>query len=358
MQAMTGSFDKKIMLLATGGTIAGLAGDARDNVAYTAAQLGVEQLLQALPQQGQLQVQLLGEQVAQLDSKDMSAAAWSALALRCRFWLDEPQVCGIVVTHGTDTMEETAYFLHLLLAQGGGCAKPLVLTGAMRPASALAPDGPQNMLDALAVAADRRAHGVLVAFAGQVHEATDVYKLHPYRLDAFSSGEAGPLGVVEEGRLRLLHDRAASAEAVRAVADRSGERAADRWRDWMRPGRVWPRVEIVTSHACADGWLVDTMRAGAATRGDPLRGIVVAGTGNASVHHALESALVRAQAAGVEVRRASRCSGSRMVANPGAVLPDAAGLSPVKARIALMLELLARDEAAPGGADDRLRPAP
>src|SRR5690606_34360966 len=109
-------------------------------------------------------------------------------------------------------------------------------------------------LDALVVAADRRARGVMVAFAGQVHAATDVYKLHPYRIDAFSSGEPGPLGVVEEGRLRLLHEPAAGAETSLPPAARSARRPVDCWRDWMRPGHVWPRVEIVSSHAAADGW--------------------------------------------------------------------------------------------------------
>ena len=358
MQAMNPSFDKKIVILATGGTIAGRAADARDNVAYSAAQVGVDQLLSALPSEGVPDVQLAGEQVAQVDSKDMSTAVWWSLLLRCRFWLDDPQVCGIVVTHGTDTMEETAYFLHGMLALAGGCAKPVVLTGAMRPASALVPDGPQNMLDAVVVAADGRAAGVSVVFAGQVHGAREVHKWHPYRLDAFSSGESGPVGVVEEGRLRLLHgpagDDGADGLAARAVAVPAGH-----WLDLARTDRSWPRVEIVTSHAAADGWLVEAMLASAQAQGETLRGLVVAGTGNGSVHQGLEAALLRAQAAGVEVRRASRCAGSRMVANPAARLPDGGGLSPVKARIALMLELLARDVVgAADAAGPAFRPAP
>jgi L-asparaginase len=353
---MIEQIDKKIVLLATGGTIAGLAAHTGDNVGYIAAKLGVEQLLQALPSHDRPAVQLVGEQVAQLDSKDMSTAVWSALVLRCMVWLDDPQVLGIVVTHGTDTMEETAYFLHAALAHAGGCRKPLVLTGAMRPASALVPDGPQNLLDALVVAADRRVRGVMVAFAGQVHDARHVHKLHPYRVDAFSSAESGVVGVLEEGRLRLLHGEAFDTGAT--LSDIAAEaNGANRLRDWMCPGRVWPRVEIVTSHAAADGWLVDAMLGVAGTHGHPVRGIVVAGTGNGSVHQALEAALVRAQAAGVVVRRASRCAGSRMVANPTAVLPGAGGLSPVQARVALMLELLAAD-AAPAGASGSVRPAP
>jgi L-asparaginase len=348
--------DKKIVLLATGGTISGLAAHAGDNIGYTAGQVDIAQLLQALPAHGRPAVALVGEQVARLDSKDMSMAVWSSLARRCRHWLDDPQVQGIVVTHGTDTMEETAFFLHAALARTGGCARPVVLTGAMRPASALAPDGPQNMLDALVVAADSRVCGVWVAFAGQVHDPRHVHKLHPYRVDAFCSGEAGAAAVVEEGRLRMLHgsvgmDSGAPPQRQAAVSRGS----ADPWGDLVPADRRWPRVEIVTSHAGADGWMVDALREAASAQADPVRGIIVAGTGNGSVHQALEAALLRAQAAGVVVRRASRCAGSGTVPHPAAALPDTGGLSPVKARIALMLELLVPDTAP---ADRGVRPAP
>ncbi len=137
---------KKLVVLGTGGTIAGLSGDAHDNVGYKAAQVGVEQLLQALPSARRPQATLVSEQLAQVDSKDMVHDVWQRLAQRCADWLADPQVMGIVVTHGTDTMEETAFFLHLALAACGVADKPVVLTGAMRPASSLTPDGPQNLL--------------------------------------------------------------------------------------------------------------------------------------------------------------------------------------------------------------------
>lgn len=354
---MTDRSGKKIVLLATGGTIAGLAGHAGDNVGYTAGQVDIAQLLQALPAHGRPALELVGEQVAQLDSKDMSTAVWSSLAQRCRFWLDDPGVQGIVVTHGTDTMEETAYFLHRVLPRAGVCDKPVVLTGAMRPASALAPDGPQNMLDALAVAADPRMGAVWVSFAGQVHDARHVHKLHPYRVDAFSSGEAGVVAVVEEGRLRLLHGAGPAGRASPSHTTTASSDSAVPPCDALPADRPWPRVEIVTSHAGAGAWMVDAM-CGAASAGEaPVRGIVVAGTGNGSVHQALEAALLRAQAAGIVVRRASRCVGSAMVPHPAATLPDTGGLSPVKARIALMLELLAAD-ALPASAGQGVRPAP
>jgi len=351
---MTESFAQKIVVLGTGGTIAGLAMQAHDNVAYRAAQRDIGQLLQDLPLQGLPAHALVAEQVAQLDSKDMTVAAWSALALRCHFWLDDPTVAGIVVTHGTDTLEETAFFLHHLLARTGGCRKPLVLTGAMRPASAQAPDGPQNLRDALAVAADRRAAGVSVVFAGMVHGPRAVHKLHPYRLNAFSSGESGLRGVVEEGRLRPIDALPWSSNDAHAGADPDRQWLA--WRLWMQPDQVWPRVEIVVSHAGVDGQLVEALLVGAEAQGRPVRGIVVAASGNGSVHASLETALLRAQGMGIAVQRASRCMGSAMVPNPAASLPDAAGLSPVKSRIALMLDLLAADAAGTGSTAVTSRP--
>lgn len=308
---MTG---QKIVVLGTGGTIAGTASNAGDNLGYTAAQVGVAQLLEAVAPLRD--VTLESEQVSQIDSKDMDADVWRALAVRCAHWLAQPDVQGIVVTHGTDTLEETAYFLHAVLNP----AKPVVITCAMRPSTALVPDGPQNLLDAVAVARTAGARGVVAVCAGTVHAARDVAKIHPYRLDAFGSGDAGPLGYVEEGVVRLLKPWPAEASLVAL-----GQVVA---------ARNWPRVEIVMSHAGAGGGLVDALLA------QKVDGIVVAGTGNGTLHLVLEAALLKAQAAGVRVVRSTRCAGGRVLATPNDALPDSAGLSPVKARIALMLGLL------------------
>ena len=303
---------EKIVVLGTGGTVAGQAASAQDNLGYTAAQVGVADLLQDIPAlQGRA---LVTEQVAQVDSKDMDFATWETLARRCSYWLAQAEVRGIVITHGTDTMEETAYFLQAAL----GPAKPIVLTGAMRPASSAAADGPQNIADAVAVVSAEGAHGVAVVFAGKVHGALDVAKVHSYRLDAFDSGDAGPLGYVEEGRLRLVR-------AWPPVPSASP----------LPAGKPWPRVEIVLSHAGADGALVRALVA------QGVQGLVVAGTGNGTLHHALEAALLQAQAAGVKVLRTSRCAQGRVLPHAGDRLPHAPGLSPVKARISLMLALLA-----------------
>lgn len=311
---------RKIVVLGTGGTIAGKSAQAGDNIGYQAAQLGVAELLETLPG---LSALLQGcaveaEQVAQLDSKDMDFAVWRRLALRCAHWLAQPQVQGLVITHGTDTLEETAYFLQAVLAP----TKPVVLACAMRPATALLADGPQNLLDAFAVALDPGARGVLAVCAGQVHGALEVRKSHTYRLDAFDSGEAGPLGLVEEARVRWLRP-CTGGEHAPALLQALPE-AAD-----------WPRVEIVTSYAGAGGAAVDALVQGG------VQGLVVAATGNGSLHHALEAALLRAQAGGVRVLRATRCAYGRVLPKPGDALADSGGLSPVKARVALMLSLLA-----------------
>ena len=176
---------KKIVFLGTGGTIAGTARHSTDNLGYTAAQLGVGDLIGAIPGLSQALAgqTLLAEQVAQLDSKDMDFEVWQALALRTAHFLAQDDVAGIVITHGTDTLEETAYFLHAVLPRADLLHKPVVLTCAMRPASSAAPDGPQNVLDAVAVVSTPGACGVVVVCAGTVHGAVGLQKVHPYRLD-------------------------------------------------------------------------------------------------------------------------------------------------------------------------------
>lgn len=314
---------RRVVVLGTGGTIAGRARSAEDNIGYTAGQVGVAELLGGI--NAPPGVALLAEQVAQVDSKDMSFAIWQELARRCAHWLSEPDVGGVVITHGTDTLEETAFFLQSVLSP----AKPVVLTCAMRPATALAPDGPQNVRDAIVVAATRGALGVVAVCAGTVHGADDVQKIHTYRLDAFSSGDAGPLAYVEEGAVRVLRDwpsRGSAGEIFERMANAAS----------------WPRVEILVSHAEASGAIVDALvaqcRQGAA---DAVQGLVLAATGNGTLHRDMEAAAFRAQAAGIAVIRATRCAQGRILPRHNDALRDAGALTPVKARIALALELLA-----------------
>jgi L-asparaginase len=261
------------------------------------------------------------EQLAQIDSKDMGFEVWVKLAQRVAHHLSQSEVQAVLITHGTDTLEETAYFLHALLMP----SKPVVLTCAMRPATALVPDGPQNLMDALAVAVSPGAGGVSVVCAGAVFGAEDVQKIHPYRLNAFGAGDAGPIAYVEEGRLRQLRSWPhASTGLLEGRAALLGRLTDTRW----------PRVEVVMSHAGADGWVVRALvEAG-------VQGLVVSTTGNATVHQDLEAALLEAMAKGVKVLRATRCTEGRILEGAHDALPAAPGLNSAKARIALMLELM------------------
>ena len=180
--------------------------------------------------------------------------------------------------------------------------------------------------------------------AGTVHGAQAVQKTHSYRLDAFSSGDAGPLGFVEEGMVRWAQKwevkPAAPASSLSLFAIENIVKTP-----------FWPRVEMLINHAGVDGRVVDLLlqacRGSADTAGDDptssgVQGLVVAGTGNGTVHADLQAALLRAKAAGVQVWRTSRCAFGHVMAVPGGdeALPGAGDLSPVKARVALMLQLL------------------
>jgi L-asparaginase len=323
---------KKIVVMGTGGTIAGTAASAADNVGYRAAQLPIGSLLQAVPAINKALGALVleSEQVMQIDSKDMGPTHWRELALRAQTHLARADVMALVVTHGTDTLEESAFFLSQVLPAQLLSHKPIVMTGAMRPATALVSDGPQNLRDAIAVCGSTGARGVLVVFAGVIHAAHHVQKNHPYRLNAFDSGEAGPVGVIEEGAVRWLHP-------CPALDETASPFPLERLQS-----QAWPRVDIVMSHACANGAMVRALIREPMAGDDAVRGIVVAGTGNGSVHHDLEDALHDAQARGVRVVRSSRCSAGAIVqgsANSD-VIAISAACTPVKARIALMLDLM------------------
>jgi L-asparaginase len=192
---------EQIVVLGTGGTIAGTAASSSDHTGYTAAQIGIASLLQSVPGlQEALQGRgLVSEQVAQLDSKDMDFATMRLIAQCCVQHLSKPQVKAIVITHGTDTLEETAYFLHRVIPSDLQ-TKPVVLTCAMRPATSSEADGPRNLRDAVLLAGDAQARGVLTVCAGDVHHAMAVQKIHTYALNAFSSGDValGEPGVVAQ----------------------------------------------------------------------------------------------------------------------------------------------------------------
>lgn len=326
-----------VLLLGTGGTIAGSAIQAADNVGYQAGVISVNDLLAAVqttesvdaPTQPTLAVQT--QQICQIDSKDMGPSVWLKLLQTVESALQDETVRAVVVTHGTDTLEETA----ALLAWGlGAVHKPVVLTCAMRPATALFADGPQNLRDALVVARHPQAQGVSVVAAGKIHDAAHVYKVHSYRLDAFDSFEQGLIGCVEEGTVRWLPAHEAWRKA--AIA----ERDAPVWSAWTN-AHVWPRVEWITSYADSSAEGVDAWLSTPAKR--PLRGLVVAGTGNGTIHQTLLSALQRARDVGVTVWRTSRCLGSTVVSTDSNVWPPAVPWGPSKARMALMLACIQAD---------------
>lgn len=244
----------RVVVLATGGTIAGRAAAAGDNIGYVAGQVDVADMLRGID--APAGIELVGEQVAQLDSKDMDAATWQMLALRCAAWLAPPDVVGLVVTHGTDTLEETAFLLHLLL----NTATPVVLTGSMRHAAEVSWDGPANLLDAAGVALHPQSagRGPLVVFGGDIFDARTVTKVHTTAVDAFG-GYPGPIGRI---------DRTEDAAHVRFFATPERRRT-------YAPSRLDARVDILYAYA---GWRGEGY-AGAQAGAD---GIVIAalGTGN------------------------------------------------------------------------------
>ncbi|BBU27434.1 L-asparaginase [Burkholderia sp. THE68] len=310
----------RIAVLATGGTIAGQAGDASKTAGYKAGVVGVDKLLDAVPALGSV-ARIHAEQIASIDSKDMSAALWTTLSRRVTALLAQDDIDGIVITHGTDTLEETAYLLHLTVKS----AKPVVLTAAMRPSTALSADGPLNLLNAVTVAASKDAagQGVLVAFNNQIHSARDVTKTSTYAVDAFRSPETGALGFVQDGRVEFQRT------VVRPHTVAS---------EFDVPAGQWPMVEIVASYADVSRVVVDALAAAG------VKGIVVAGTGNGSMHATLTQALIDAAKQGVAVVRASRVGAGHVMRN-GAANDDALGsisagtLNPYKARVLLMLAL-------------------
>ena len=188
---------RNVVILATGGTIAGTAAAATQVAGYTAAKVPVEQLIDAVPDLKKV-ANVKGEQVAQVASESMTNDIWLKLAKRVNVLLAQPDVDGIVITHGTDTLEETAYFLNLVVKS----AKPVVLVGAMRPSTAMSADGPFNIYNGVAIAASKDAvgRGVLVGLNDQISGARDVTKTNTMTLDTFRAPDFGLVGYVVAGQ--------------------------------------------------------------------------------------------------------------------------------------------------------------
>ena len=310
-----------VVVLATGGTIAGAA--ASDvQAGYTSGQVGVEQLLAAVPQAKKLAV-LKGEQISNIGSQDMNDEVWLKLARRINELVAMPSVAGVVITHGTDTIEETAYFLNLVVKS----RKPVVLTAAMRPSTALSADGPLNFYNAVAVAANKKSEGrgVLVVINDWIHGASSLTKTSTTAVQTFMSPLTGLIGTVAYGEIdynrgpvgRHTVDSEFSLDGVTAL----------------------PRVDIIMAYENMDGKLIDAAVAAGA------KGIVIAGVGNGNMTAGALETLTKHAKNGIVCVRSSRVTTGRVgrnveVDDDKSNLVASLDLNPQKARVLLRLALL------------------
>lgn len=314
----------KVYILATGGTIAG-SGSSATKSNYSAGQVAIGTLLDAVPAIKDV-ANVEGEQVVNIGSQDMSDEVWLVLAKRVNELLARADVNGVVITHGTDTMEETAFFLSLVVKSD----KPVVLVGAMRPSTAISADGPANLYNAVVTAASKASldRGVLVCMNGKVYGAADVTKTNTTSVETFQAPNAGPLGYVHNGEVRYF--RPAVNQANVPYFNVAGLKAL-------------PKVGIAYGYSNVEGDVVDMMI------DKHYKGIVYAGVGNGNIHKNVFPELEKARKAGIIVVRSSRVP-------TGATTLDAEvddnkyefvaswGLNPQKARILLMLALTKTDD--------------
>ncbi len=307
-----------VYVLACGGTIAGKAASDDELTNYSAGQADISELLQAVPAVSRY-AQVRGEQFCNIDSSDMREALWLRLSQRVQELADRPDIDGIVITHGTDTLEETAYFLHLSVHTD----VPVVLVGSMRPATAISADGPLNLLEAVQTAAcpDTGRYGVVVVMNSTINSARFVEKTDATHVDTFRSRQFGCLGFVQHGRPRyyqmpVRRHTAASALTCRHVSQ-------------------LPPVAIAYAYVGMEGGYVDVLvQSGAA-------GIVLAGFGHGRMAASVWRHVQAAIAKGIIIVRASRTLGGMITPlceYPGTVSADT--LTPQKAKILLQLALL------------------
>jgi L-asparaginase len=316
-----------VVVLATGGTIAGAAG-SNVQAGYTSGQVGVEQLIAAVPEAKKL-AQLRGEQVSNIGSQDMNDDVWLKLAGRVNALVAMADVAGVVITHGTDTIEETAYFLNLVVKSN----KPVVLTAAMRPATALSADGPLNFFNAVAVAANKNAagRGVLVVVNDWIHGAASLTKTSTTAVQTFLSPQSGLIGTVAYGKIDFYRGPVGK--------HTNGSEFS------LTGVTALPRVDIIMAHENMDGTLINAAAAAGA------RGIVIAGVGNGNLTAAAVTALSAQASKGIICVRASRVTTgvvSRNVELDDDKLGFVASMdkNPQKARVLLRLALLQPKRAA------------
>ena len=310
----------RLLLLATGGTIAGCADDSATLNDYAAGVLGGDALLAAVPQLQELAA-IDVEQVANVDSADLLFEHWRALVGRIRdVFAADPDLAGVVITHGTNTLEETAWLLQLLIDD----PRPVVLVGAMRPATALSADGPLNLLQAVQVALSpvARGYGVLVVMDGQIHGAQRVTKISTQGVSAFASPGSGPLGWVDDHGVHL-----------HAVPESRPKLFAQ-----LQLPKHWPGVAIV--YGCVDP-SVDGITA---LLGAGVQGLVFTGTGAGQLSEKERSALEAWNGPLPLMLRSNRCGSGPVYGDADQAqfgLLPAGCLNPQKARVLLILALIA-----------------
>jgi L-asparaginase len=309
-----------IVILATGGTIAGSA-NTTSSVGYKAGTVPVQALVDAVPELKKI-AKVRGEQVFQIPSQNMNNDYWLKLAKRVNELVRQPDVDGIVITHGTDTLEETAYFLDLVCKSD----KPIVMVGAMRPSTALSADGPINLYDAVLIAGSKEAigKGVLVCLNDEINDARDVTKTNTYTTDTFKAPELGVLGYVEGDRV-AFYRLPARKHTLYSEFELSGVEKL-------------PNVEIAYGYANVSRTAVDAFAASG------VDGIVYAGVGDGNPSELTEQALADARAKGILIVRSARV-GNGIVARNNEVNDDKLDfvvsdtLNPQKARVLLTIAL-------------------
>jgi L-asparaginase len=306
----------RIVVLATGGTISGTA-DARSAIGYNSGERTGQQLVKDVPGIGKFAT-ISAEQISNVGSQDMSDAIWFQLAKRIDEIFARGEADGIVITHGTDTMEETAFFLKNVVHS----RQPVVLVGSMRPGGVVSADGPNNLLEAVEVAASPQSQGrgVMVVINDTIHDPRWVTKTNTTSVQTFLSPNAGPIGYVDPASIRFV-DPVTEPRRAPYPLPATGP---------------LPRVEIVYAHSNMDAAQIDHAVA------DNAKGIVIAGVGDGDVSKAAMAAMERAAKMGIVVVRASRV-GSGFVNRNVEVDDDKSGfvaaldLNPQKARLLTQL---------------------
>ena len=322
---MSHKLNSKIVVLGTGGTIAGLSAHAENPDIYRSGQLGVADLMQ---QAGLLHTQIEFEDIARIDSKNIGLSVWQTLYKAVFKAQSRGDVSAVVVTHGTDTLEETAFLLEAM----GPWPKPMIMTCAMKPADHPQADGPVNLQDALSLAGTSGLQGIFVVFNGQAHHGFHVQKISTDEFHAFSSG---PEGVAAAKNGAVWDLREANIETRTFNTPSSA---------YFLKQTQWPRVEWLTHHAAIGSDGIDALLYPSKPASQPLRGLVVAGTGAGTFKPEWEEALLRAVSSGIEVWISSRCTWGRALPQAQQNIGVLTLLSPAKACMALALSVMHQDE--------------